>query len=532
MKKKVLCLSFLSAAAFSAASLYSENKYFNYNASANLFSSDGAWSLNEDLSAGGETTAPTADDTAIFYKAKPSSWTSIYVSRQDTAVGNIIASGGGNIAYNNQVLSYGTLNFTVDGKIMVQFCDTYGAMGFGTSFGADREGSVDIVITAGGIEVGKDTYDGRTYDSYESATLNFDFSDSHVASSLVHVLGDVQIGGCAVTLSGDSSLLRLGVDKMQVDGVVRFERTAGGYSNIYFDKSSTLEVGGLAASDMSGSFTISNSSGSAYNSTIVLKNAAGTDYQYIGLLADDGSSRPDISAINAALNVTMEGAGTQRVFSAIQSNTGIQARQSGTYTVKSGRLFMDNSRLASDYRQAKLSLEGGMFGAWHYDSGQAGNAYFRSAEFHGGGLAYENFATHLSIETQVSDKIIISETFAKAAGSGRIAVDFSDKDGNAFNLGDYVIAENAASIDNWVEILTAGDLSGFDLGSEMSENIYDATGDFYAIGLENGVAVFRWVGSGSGYSLEVGFAQVPEPAAAAAIACALAVVMAAYRRRK
>ena len=125
---RLLC-GFFSAAAFSAASLHSENKYFNYNASANLFSSDGAWSLNEDLSAGGDTTAPTAEDTAIFYKAKPTSWASIYVSREDTAVGNIIASGGGNIAYNNSALNYGTLNFTVDGKIMVQFCDTYGAMG-------------------------------------------------------------------------------------------------------------------------------------------------------------------------------------------------------------------------------------------------------------------------------------------------------------------------------------------------------------------------------------------------------------------
>lgn len=404
--------------------------------------------------------------------------------------------------------------------------------GFGTSFNAEREGSVDIAITAGGIEVGKDTYDGRTYDSYESATLNFDFSDSHVASSLVHVLGDVQIGGCANTQSGNSSLLRLGADKMQVDGIVRFERTAGGYSNIYFDKSSTLEIGGLVASDMSGSFTISNSSGSAYNSTIVLKNAAGTDYQYIGLLADDGSNRPDISAINASLNVTMEGAGTQRIFSAIQSNTGINARQSGTYAVKSGRLFMDNSRLTPEYRQAKLSLEGGMFGAWHYDSGQAGNAYFQSAEFQGGGLAYENFATLLSIETQASDKIIISGMFSKAEGSGRIAVDFSDRNGNAFNLGDYVITENADSIDNWVEILTAGDLVGFDLGSEMSENIYDATSDFYAIGLENGVAVFRWVGSDNGYSLQVGFAQVPEPAVAAAAIGALALALAARRRRK
>ena len=161
----------------------------------------------------------------------------------------------------------------------------------------------------------------------------------------------------------------------------------------------------------------------------------------------------------------------------------------GVYTAKNGRLFMDNSRIAEDYRLAALSLEGGKFGAGHYDSAQAGTAYFKTANFQGGGLAYENFVQHNSMETQVSDKIIISESFTKAEGSGKIAVDFADRSGNALDLQNYATADDAGSVEIWTEILTAGDIAGFDLETKIGENAYDASGDFYAVGVENGVAV-------------------------------------------
>ena len=70
--------------------------------------------------------------------------------------------------------------------------------------------------------------------------------------------------------------------------------------------------------------------------------------------------------------------------------------------------------------------------------------------------------------------------------------------------------------------------------SKLGGNIYDANGDFYAIGIENGVAVFRWTESleEGGYALQVGFAQVPEPAVAAAILGALVLGLAARGRRR
>ena len=74
-------------------------------------------------------------------------------------------------------------------------------------------------------------------------------------------------------------------------------------------------------------------------------------------------------------------------------------------------------------------------------------------------------------------------------------------------------------------------MSGFDLGAEVSENVYDASADFYGAGLENAVAVFRWVKDSAGYSLQVGMTQVPEPSVAAAVLGAASIAFAARRRR-
>ena len=112
-------------------------------------------------------------------------------------------------------------------------------------------------------------------------------------------------------------------------------------------------------------------------------------------------------------------------------------------------------------------------------------------------------------------------------------MDFADRSGNALDLQGYEIAQTVELIDNWVEIMFAGELSGFDLDSKIGEGIYDANGDFRAENVENATAFFRWAESqNGGYSLQVGFAQVPEPAAAAAAIGAVAIALAARRRRK
>lgn len=523
----LLALTFISSA-------YSADKYFG-NSSA-IFTSDKAWYSDEALTQ--PTTHPIGEeDTAIFYKTKgtatyaPTSW----VTQVDTYVGNVISSGdGGIINLGKELLNQGVpINFQIYNTLSVQICDEDSTMTFGTSF-EDEESTAAVELTIGNIDIGTQVYGGKTYDSYNNTTsLRFSYGDSRLTSSLINVTGDVNLGGCGVTGANVSALLDLAVDKMAVKGIMNIKRNGWMYSNVTFNKAGVLELGGLVAENRDGDFTIANGPGGSFTSEIVFKNALGTDYQYIGAIVDDGNNRPDISAIKATMNVTMDGEGTQRIYQAIQLKTDIQGRMSGTYTVKNGRLFMDNSRIAADYRQAALSLEGGKFGAGHYESSNTGTAYFKTANFKSGGFAYENFANHNTMETGTGDKIIITETFTKAAGSGKISVDFSDASGNALNLENFILADSADSVEYWAEILTAGELSGFNLDTLLSDGAYDANADFYAEGIENGVVVFKWVESlDSGYSLQVGFAQVPEPAAAVALGGVLALVYAGMKSKR
>lgn len=520
-----MALTFISSA-------YSADKYFG-NSSA-IFISDNAWYSDEALTQ--PTTHPIGEeDTAIFYKTKgsttyaPTSW----VTQVDTYVGNVISSGNdGIINLGQELLNQGVpINFQIYNTLSVQICDEAGTMTFGTSFGI--EGTAAVELTIGNIDVGTQVYGGRTYDSYGTTSLNFSYGDSRLTNSLINVIGDVNLGGCGVSDVNVAALLNLTVDKMAVKGIMNIERNGWGYSNVTFNKAGVLELGGLVAENRDGDFTIANGQGGSFTSEVVFKNALGTDYQYIGAIVDNGNNRPDISSIKATMDVTMDGEGTQRIYQAVQTKTYIQGRMSGTYTVKNGRLFMDNSRIAADYRLATLSLEGGKFGAGHYESLNTGTAYFKTANFVSGGFAYENFANHNTMETEVGDKIIITETFTKAAGSGKISVDFSDASGNALNLENFILPESADSVEHWAEILTAGELSGFNLDTLLSDGAYDANADFYAEGIENGIVVFKWVESlDSGYSLQVGFAQVPEPAAAVALGGLLALVYAGMRSKR
>lgn len=522
----LLALTFISSA-------YSADKYFG-NSSA-IFISDNAWYSDEALTQ--PTTHPIGEeDTAIFYKTKgtatyaPTSW----VTQVDTYVDNVISSGdNGIINLGKELLNQGVpINFQIYNTLSVQICDEAGTMTFGTSFD-DKEGTAAVELTIGNIDIGTQVYGGKTYDSYSTTSLSFSYGDSRLTNSLINVIGDVNFGGCGVSGANGAALLYLTVDKMAVKGVMNIKRNGWGYSNVTFNKAGVLELGGLVAENRDGDFTIANGSGGSFTSEVVFKNALGTDYQYIGAIVDDGNNRPDISAIKATMNVTMDGEGTQRIYQAVQTKTDIQGRMGGTYTVKNGRLFMDNSRIAADYRLATLSLEGGKFGAGNYESSNTGTAYFKTANFESGGFAYENFANHNPMETEVGDKIIITETFTKAAGSGKISVDFSDASGNALNLENFILAESADSVEYWAEILTAGELSGFNLDTLLSDGAYDANADFYAEGIENGVVVFKWVESlDSGYSLQVGFAQVPEPAAAVALGGVLALIYAGMKSKR
>lgn len=338
------------------------------------------------------------------------------------------------------------------------------------------------------------------------------------------VTGDVEIGDGAGT--GKESQLSLYLDEVEIGGVLKM---SGAWDVLQLKKDGmAVKLGGLVSAKDSSShnFFVESRGGVG---TLVFANAAGADYSFRGALCDNG-----ITAGNNeySVDMLMEGGGTQRIF--IYRNGGMQeASQNGTVTVRSGKFFFDNSNIKEGNRNGSLILEGGAFGASASDdTSQAGAVYFKSAEIKGGGLAFENFANHNVFETATTDKILVEETLSKT-GDGIITVDFADRSGNALDLQGYEIAQTVELIDNWVEIMFAGELSGFDLDSKIGEGIYDANGDFRAENVENATAFFRWAESqNGGYSLQVGFAQVPEPAAAAAAIGAVAIALAARRRRK
>ena len=520
----LMALTFISSA-------YSADKYFG-NTSA-IFTSDNAWYSDEALTQ--PTTHPIGEeDTAIFYKTKgsttyaPTSW----VTQLDTYVGNVISSGdSGIINFGHELLNQGVpINFQIYNTLSVQICDEASTMSFGTSF--EKEGTAAVELTIGNIDIGTQVYGGRTYDSYRETSLSFSYGDSRLTNSIIKVNGDVNIGGGLTVNSYVNT--RVAVDKMVIGGVLNFKLNGNTFSNFVFEEATVLEVGGLVGglnSVDNSDFTICNTK--SFSSDIVFKNAAGTDYMFIGNICDDGNSLQYNNS--GVVNIIMDGEGTQRIFQLVGNAkyVSINVRQRGTISARNGKLIYDNSKIVADYRQAALSLEGGKFGAGHYDSSQAGIAYFKTANFESGGFAYENFANHNTMATGAGDKIIIAETFTKADGSGKIAVDFSDASGNALNLENYILAESADSVEYWAEILTAGELSGFNLDTRLSDGAYDANADFYAEGIENGIAVFKWVKSlDSGYSLQVGFAQVPEPAAAVALGGLLALVYAGMRSKR
>ena len=534
MKKATLFIFAICSVAMS----YSDVKWFGENRSSSITDPTN-WYLDEERTIQADS-APTAggnQDTAIMYSEK-TDWRGVYLYEKDTYLYNVVITGNHHMNYGDLVLD----KITDDKKVYLDIAGTLSSPiierqsnpEIGGSLGG-KTGEIVVEMTAGKIDIGTEIYGGKTFSSYGNMEIKIGSTDNRITAWNLTVNGDIRMGGALEQYAG--CVLNLVTDKVSVGGILSFARNGSSYSNMFFSKSAIFEVGGIKSdgTDAASNYTIHNSQGSSFNSTIVLKNAARTDYKFTGIIADDGNNRPNISDVKAVMNVTMEGEGVQRIFNAKDSATDIQARQSGTYTVKNGRLIMDNSRIAADYRQAKLSMEGGKFGAGHYDSSQTGAAYFKTANFKSGGFAYENFVNHNVFDDNPSDKVIITDTFTKTEGSGKISVDFSDASGNALNLAkyDYALAESAESIEMWTEILTASELSGFNLEKRLSDGVYDANADFVAEGIENGIAVFKWVElTDNGYSLQVGFAQVPEPESVAVIFSAVILAIAMRRKMK
>lgn len=452
-----------------------------------------------------------------------------YLDSFDVTVGSLVSANCEDAHIRFPSAKEGTANFEVKNALKILAGkSSRSILMFDTS--DQSTGTFDrVTYKFGSIEIGTSSYDGATPGSYAYNRLDIGMPSRSAYGELT-VSGDVTIGGHPADSGQMKNWLYLRVDKTTIGGVLRMQSDGDGWSNIRnYRDGAVMEIGGLQTEGKS-NISIYNEIGSGASSTLVFKNAEGTDYFFEGSISDFGNQSSEMQS-SQKLDIVMDGAGTQRIhtFNSQQWDGSVQyARQSGSIIVKSGRLFFSNSSVKSNLRQGTLALDGGTFGA----ESKGGVAYFKSAEFRSGAIAVEN---HDSLAAFAPDgKIVIAESLSKT-GSEKIKIDFSNAAGESFNPENYELplaeyGTRYSEIQDWAEILTAADLTGFDLVETESENVFDAARDFAGIGLENAIAVFRWVKDENGYSLQAAFTQVPEPAAAAAIIGFLSLASAAWRK--
>lgn len=539
MKNVKINFSIFSAAlAFAPLAAFSQTDYYFNPESAGQtkFFSGNAWTYD---AAGAERTssAPLSTDAAYILN-KDKDGDDAVILELDTVeayVGELVVAGN---ALNAAMIVFGnaaldnTAVFEIGGSIKSLVGPTsQNYFAIGGSFWTTGQ-KANVVVRSKGFELGAEGYGGG-YSGTEILRNVFtvDFkANSPIERGEFIVDGDMKLGGYGYSGKSETSLV-LNADRASVSGVVNMQSDGSGWTNIKNAQNGMVfEIGGLQLTDDAHiDCGIYNSPNSGVSSTLVFTNAAGTDYRFKGNVSDFGYlATPHVGA-EQKLDVVMNGEGTQRIH-IYRAGDMAYTSQSGTFTINSGRFFMGNDQIREEYRNAALVLNGGIFGA--YNSGtEQGFVYFKEAVFRSGGIAIDTPELYAA---GIPGLIAVSETLSKD-GAAKIAVDFSGAYGN-LNPADYGIklaqyGADYSEIGNWREILTAADLSGFDLGAEVSENVYDASADFYGAGLENAVAVFRWVKDSAGYSLQVGMTQVPEPSVAAAILGAASIAFAARRRR-
>lgn len=535
VKKSILFGGIAAAGTFPV--LAQTNHYFTPESSGQTkFSVTSAWSYDE---AGSQPaiSAPTEWDSVYFVNNSGDKKT-LELSSAETKIKEFIVAGNSigkaEVVFGNAALDKNAV-FEVDGKIKGLIGTGLGNyFTMGGSFWTETGQTTNVTVRSKGFELGVEGYGGG-YQGTEIIRTVFtvDFGlRGEIAHSEFIVDGDVQLGGYGYKNQSETSLV-LNVDRAVVNGVVKIQSDGIGWSNIKNSKDGMVfELGGLQLSDETHvDCGIYNNPNSGLSSTLVFKNAKGTDYKFRGNVSDYGYLDKQPTNPNGKLNIVMDGEGTQRIYT-YRANDLAYSTQSGTFTVNNGRFYLGNGLLREENRKASLVLNGGIFGAYNYSETEQGFAYFKTATFKSGGISVEN--TQL-FAAQTPSLIVVTEKLSKD-GTEKIKVDFTNANGVAFNPGDFEIslAEYGADyseIENWTEILVAADLEGFTL-NEISEGIYDASGDFEGSGIENAMAVFRWVNdAASGYSLQVGLTQVPEPSAVAAIVAAAVLAFAFARRR-
>ena len=115
----------------------------------------------------------------------------------------------------------------------------------------------------------------------------------------------MKLGGYGYKNQSETSLV-LNVDRAVVNGVVKIQSDGMGWSNIKNSKDGMVfELGGLQLTDETHiDCGIYNNPNMGFSSTLVFKNAKGTDYKFRGNVSDFGYLSTPPANTNSKLNVT------------------------------------------------------------------------------------------------------------------------------------------------------------------------------------------------------------------------------------
>ena len=367
-------------------------------------------------------------------------------------------------------VTFGTVNIGSEGAYAdVRFGGTASAICTATV--GDRAGQDIVMSDSGCMKYLTVTGDFNIYgNSIVGLNVwNEDASAVHSENS-----PDIVVGGVVrMTASSDGKLPTLNL--LNRVGIISWsaDKVAPGATNIF------AKIGGL-----DGRGNLSNQSQTLDASTVKLIFTNKEDCDFSGTFTENRSS-----TIKTVMGVKMAGEnGKKQIIRADSAFT-------GTVEVESGTLIMHSTTALG-----KLTMTGGGFG------GIEGGVVVSGAEWLGGDIVFHNTETFFG---GLADKITVEGTFTKSA-EGKIGVDFSGLDAAS------LIEEG----NNVFDLITANAFEG-----SFSS---DANDDFEAKNLLNAIADFAWTGN----TLTVTFSQVPEPAVIAALFGALALGLAALRRRK
>ena len=342
------------------------------------------------------------------------------------------------------------------------------------------------------------------------------------AASTNPMLSEISIGGDLTLIGGGTGVyaqntkVSICAETVNIGGVVNLVKSDSTFTVVRAalnnpEYNSTQKWGGLKGTGIvfieGASWSGNAKYNSAFNADITLTNKADQTFTgevKYGNINDGGFTNTTeihltLDAENASATQTINLGGSKSFTTvSVKNGTLIYSAPAAaeSLTVSGGTLLLSHS----DTTQGDLTISGGSFGA----TMDNGSAKVKSLTYSGGKFV---FATE-GIYGGLPNSIAVEGKFSKDTLE-KIVIDFSGLDAET------LIGEPAMTL------ITAGSFEG------MSTSV-DADEYFAAENLINAIADFAW----NGNSLTVAFAQVPEPAALAAVFGALALALAARRRGK